>query len=167
MLCYNCGTPALMLLADSGCPLLDKDQERVIQSRRTFCTLHGLLRWCRYAMSGGATNNFNSCFSSGPGQQLVIRTSSLPLELINMIAALADLQHNDSLTKAAQVPRPLLMNKSSAHEQLDLLLPTLLIQSPSQQKLKFVQALCWDVSQTHCLHLVPACAVSPCTLSCI
>ena len=43
-------TPIVMFLADIGFPL-PCQHKALIMARQTFCTFHGLLRWCRHAVS--------------------------------------------------------------------------------------------------------------------
>lgn len=90
-------TAAIMYLGDIGHPLSVGQQGRLSKARRTFCTFHGLLRWCRRAVgdpSHGIRNAFNYSATHCSGQELLVRLAQLPHELLVKIAAAADLQHN-------------------------------------------------------------------------
>lgn len=90
-------TSAVMFLADMGAPLPAAWAEKVLLARRTFCTFHGLLRWCRHAVcdpSQGLDQAFSRTPANNFGEQLLIRLSFLPQELLSKIASMADLQHN-------------------------------------------------------------------------
>ncbi|KAK9830769.1 hypothetical protein WJX74_006321 [Apatococcus lobatus] len=87
----------LMLVGDMGSPLDERDQDRLALARRTFCLFHGLLRWCRKAVSDpsrGAQLAFDYLGSNTSGQGLLVRMSRLPQELIALIAVKADLQYD-------------------------------------------------------------------------
>ena len=67
------------------------------QARKAYCTFHGLLRWCRRAVSDpskGAHLAFDSPPGDISGQILLVRLSLLPSELIRKIAVAAELQHD-------------------------------------------------------------------------
>lgn len=87
---------ALMLVADMGWPLRGSGWEKLRMARKTFCTFHGLLRWCRRAVSDpsrGVSVAFNYLGPNASGQGLLVRMSRLPQELIDVIAVKAGLHH--------------------------------------------------------------------------
>ena len=89
--------PALMFLEDIGAPLPAAIRQMVQHARKTYCTFHGLLRWCRHAASDpsrGAHRAFDSQASDRSGQLLLVRLSLLPQDLIIKVAAAAGLQHD-------------------------------------------------------------------------
>ncbi len=88
--------PNLMFLADIGAELPERDMNMVASARKAHCTFHGLVRWCRRAVSDpsrGAHRAFDSMASKTSGQVLLSRLSMLPSELLNKIAVAAELQH--------------------------------------------------------------------------
>ncbi len=85
----------LMFLADIGMELFSEDE--VTQGRKAHCTFHGLVRWCRRAVSDpsrGALRAFDSLAEDMSGQVLLSRLCLLPQELLGKIAVAADLQHD-------------------------------------------------------------------------
>ena len=89
--------PDLMYLADIGVPIPRDCLHSLLQARKTFCTFHGLLRWCRSAVadpSRGAHGVFDGLAESAHGQQLLVRLSMLPSELLVKIAVEANIQHD-------------------------------------------------------------------------
>ena len=100
----NITTPNLMLLSDMGNPIHPDLRPKVILAQRQCATLHGLLRWCRRAVSDpsrGLRLAFNFRSSSSSGQYLLVRLSLLPPELMDRICIMAGLQHD--LTFACRV----------------------------------------------------------------
>ena len=90
-------TAALMFLGDIGAPLTQKASQDLQQARRTLATFYGLLRWCRRAVSNpakGIHRAFDPLCSDTSRQNLLIRLSRLPPELVNKIAVAAGLQHD-------------------------------------------------------------------------
>ncbi len=89
--------PHLMFLADIGTELPEREKELVVQARKASCTFHGLVQWCRQAVSDpsrGAHRGFDSMAENTSGQVLLCRLSLLPKELLNKIAVAAELQHD-------------------------------------------------------------------------
>ena len=87
----------VMFIADIGAPLPDTALPKLMYARRRYCTFHGLLRWCRRAVSDpsmGMDRAFSCMTIDSCGEQLLIRLSLLPQELVNKIAAMAGLQHD-------------------------------------------------------------------------
>ena len=67
----------LLFLGDAGCSL-DKDSKtRADLARRTLCTFHGLLRWCRRVVSD-PSKGFDSTLNHTSGQNLLVRLAMLP-----------------------------------------------------------------------------------------
>ncbi len=90
-------TPMLMFLGDIGALLPNGLRARLQAARQTFCAFHGLLRWCRSAVSDpsrGAHRAFDYLSDDSSGQELLVLLSRLPLELVSKIAVAADLQHD-------------------------------------------------------------------------
>ena len=90
-------TTTLMFLADIGVQLPVEMRRKVMQARRAHCTFHGLIRWCRRAVSDpsrGAHRAFDSLAADGSGQMLLTRLCLLPPELVSKIAVMAQLQHD-------------------------------------------------------------------------
>ena len=89
--------PSLMVCSDMGMQLPAALQKKVDQARRAHCTFHGLVRWCRRAISDprrGAHQAFDYLAPDGSGQLLLTRLCLLPPELVSKIAIAAELQHN-------------------------------------------------------------------------
>ncbi len=89
--------PKLMFLTDIGIDLPQRQMNMVTSARKAHCTFHGLVRWCRRAVSDpsrGAHQAFDSIATNTSGQVLLSRLSMLPSELLNKIAVAADLQHD-------------------------------------------------------------------------
>ena len=89
--------PILMFLGDIGAFLPALHYKQLTQARRTFCTFHGLLRWCRRAVSDpsrGIHQAFDELLPTVTGQHLLVHLCLLPLELVSRIAVAADLQHD-------------------------------------------------------------------------
>ncbi|KAK9840324.1 hypothetical protein WJX74_007627 [Apatococcus lobatus] len=89
-------TPLLLLLGDIGAALTPEQQVQLLSARRTFCTFHGLLRWCRHAVwdpSKGMHRAFDILSTNASGQNLLVRLSMLPPEILSRIALIAGLQH--------------------------------------------------------------------------
>ncbi len=89
--------PHLLFLTDIGIQLPQPDKQRVAQARKAHCTFHGLVRWCRLAVSDpsrGAFHAFDSLAEDTSGQVLLSRLCMLPQELLNKIAIAAELQHD-------------------------------------------------------------------------
>ena len=87
----------LLFLGDIGAPLPADQQARLLVARRAFCTFHGLLRWCRSAVSDpsrGAHCAFDYLSNESAGQELLVLLSKLPSELVTKIAVAARLQHD-------------------------------------------------------------------------
>ena len=90
--------PVIMVLGDIGYPLDGTALDGLSQARRTFCTFHGLLRWCqRSGAALGQRMRFRPAFSDKfcdrtSSNELLLRLSSLPPELIAKIAVAAQLQ---------------------------------------------------------------------------
>ncbi len=87
--------PNLMFLADIGMALPAMEKKLVASARKAHCTFHGLVRWCRRAVSDpsrGAHRAFDSMAPNTSGQVLLSRLSMLPSELLNKIAVAAELQ---------------------------------------------------------------------------
>ena len=90
-------SPVLMFLGDIGAPLLRSEMSRLLVARKTFCMFHGLLRWCRRAVSDpsrGIHWAFDEQLPSVTGQHLLVHLSMLPPEVTTRIAVAADLQHD-------------------------------------------------------------------------
>ena len=99
--------PFLMFLGDIDVPLLHHE-EALIMARQTFCTFHGLLRWCCRAVSDPsrcAARAFDLLAPDCSSQELLVRLSRLPSDLIavawqslqshgSRIAVAAELQHD-------------------------------------------------------------------------
>ncbi len=92
----------LLFLEEIDVPLdPDEWQERLVQARRmcSFCTFHGLVRWCRDASPEQRTQhrctasaNPASTTSVPSGTELLIGPSQLPPDLVDKIAVAADIQ---------------------------------------------------------------------------
>ncbi len=96
---YSCNLwmPNLMFLADNGANLSEKQKHLVAAARKAHCTFHGLVRWCRRAVSDpsrGAHRAFDSMATDTSGQVLLSRLSMLPSDLLHKIAVAAELQHD-------------------------------------------------------------------------
>lgn len=88
--------PILLFLGDIGVVLPAKEKARLTMIRRTSCTLHGLLRWCSRAVSDPSKNMhraFDSLSTNASGENLLVRLSMLPPEVLSRIALAAGLQH--------------------------------------------------------------------------
>ncbi len=86
-----------MFLCDIGAHMSDATRQRVMQIRRACCLFHGLVRWCRRAVSDPSRNAhlaFDSLAKDRSGQLLLTRLSRLPPDLISKIAVAAELQHD-------------------------------------------------------------------------
>ncbi len=89
--------PFLMFCLDIGLPLHPLDRRRAQQARMACCLFHGLVRWCRQALSDPSRKAhlaFDGMANDRSGQMLLMRLSQLPPELISKIAVAAELQHN-------------------------------------------------------------------------
>ena len=89
--------PILMYLADVGVPLKKKQMQQVKKARRAYCTIHGLVRWCRRAIcqpSRGSWQGFDRMAANCSGQLLLTRLCMLPPELVSKITLAARLQRN-------------------------------------------------------------------------
>ena len=88
--------PILLFLGDIGTRLTTKQQQQVVQIRKAYCTLYGLLRWCRQAVSD-PSKSINRAFiafsTKASGQNLLVGLSMLPAEVLDMIALAAGLRH--------------------------------------------------------------------------
>ncbi len=87
----------LMFLVDIGMHLPVEKLQLVEEARRAHCTFHGLIRWCRQAISDpskGSHHAFDAMAEDGSGQLLLTRLCMLPPELISKIALSAHLQHD-------------------------------------------------------------------------
>lgn len=84
----------LMLLADIGWTLGHRAQADLLMAKRSFCTFHGLVHWHRHA-AADSPRGLQHAFRSGghSGQHLLARISSLPPELVDLIAIKAELHH--------------------------------------------------------------------------
>ena len=94
---YNCGTPSLMFCSDIDLQLPAEQQSRVKLARRAHCTFHGLVRWCKRAISDpsrGGHRAFDFRASDASGQLLLTRMCLLPPELVSKIAVAAGRQHD-------------------------------------------------------------------------
>ena len=94
---HNVSTPILMYLGDIGAALPAVQHHQLMLARRTFCMFHGLLRWCRRAVSNpslGIHQAFNELLPDASGQHLLVNLSLLPPELLTRIAVAAELQHD-------------------------------------------------------------------------
>ncbi len=94
---FSFAQPMLMFLADIGMQLPPETWQRVTDARRAHCTFHGLVRWCRRAISDpsrGSHRAFDFMAADGTGQLLLTRLCLLPPELISKIAVAAQLQHD-------------------------------------------------------------------------
>ncbi len=94
---YDLAQPSLMFLADNGVQLPERQRKQVAQARQAHCTFHGLVRWCRQAVSDpsrGAHRAFDSMARDSSGQVLLSRLCMLPPELLDKIALAAELQHD-------------------------------------------------------------------------
>ena len=92
---YFDGVRTLLFMADKGFPLLPEHRKIVSAARKSLCTVIGLLRWFRRGVSDptcGAHRAFDYFAPSNAGQDLLVRLSQLPSELITRIAVAADLQ---------------------------------------------------------------------------
>ena len=88
--------PMLLFLGDISAPLPADRHAELQKARRAFCTFHGLLRWCRSAMSDpsrGAHHAFDYLCNESAGQELLVLLARLPPELVTKIAVAAHLQH--------------------------------------------------------------------------
>ena len=93
--------PMAMFLADIGVRLSRKTSKEVTRARRAHCAFHGLVRWCRHALSDPSREAhlaFDSLAEDRSGQLLLTRLSLLPPELVHKVAAAAELQHDIFLT---------------------------------------------------------------------
>ncbi len=87
----------LMFLADIGIKLPKLEKRRVAKAREAYCTFHGLVRWCRLAVSDrskGALHAFDSLAADSSGQVLLSRLCLIPEELLIKIAVAAEIQHD-------------------------------------------------------------------------
>ncbi len=87
----------LMFLADIGTVLSPQARERVRQARKAYCTFHGLIRWCRHAVSDPSSRShqaFDSSAEDRSGQMLLTRLCLLPEDLIKKISIAAELNHD-------------------------------------------------------------------------
>ena len=90
-------SPVLLFLGDIHAPLPPPEQSQLMLARKTFCTFHGLLRWCRHAVSDpsrGMDRAFDALSTDTSGQTLLVWLSLLPPDLRNKIAVAAGLQHD-------------------------------------------------------------------------
>ena len=90
-------TPTHMFLGDMGIPVMPGDQRVLDYGRKRCATFHGLLRWCRRAVSDpsrGFHRAFDHLAESFSGQYLLVRLSMLPPELVDRIAIMAKFQHD-------------------------------------------------------------------------
>ena len=97
MSCCSRALPTLMFFSDVGIQLSAEGQRLVMQARRSCCTFHGLIRWCRRAISDpsrGSHRAFDFRTEDSSGQLLLTRMCLLPPELIIKIAVAAELQHD-------------------------------------------------------------------------
>ena len=93
----------LLLLGDIGLALEQHLQVKLLMARKTFCTFHGMLRWCRRAISNpnsGLQHAFDFMSSESTRQNLLVQLALLPAEIARKIAVMADLQHDESLHPA-------------------------------------------------------------------
>ena len=87
----------LMLLADAGARLNDHQMQQVTAARRAYCTVHGLVRWCRRAIcqpGRGSRQGFNTMATDCSGQLLLARLCLLPPELVSKITLAANIHCN-------------------------------------------------------------------------
>ncbi len=96
---FNCllNRPYLMFIADIGIQLPSQARERVRQARKAYCTFHGLIRWCRHAVSETSSRShqaFESSAGDRSGQMLLTQLCLLPQELIKKISIAAELNHD-------------------------------------------------------------------------
>ncbi|KAK9824761.1 hypothetical protein WJX74_005756 [Apatococcus lobatus] len=101
--------PTLLLWGQHDMPLFAHSRKRLQLARATFCTLHGLIRWCRKQMphssiklEGSEPTLTKSPFpfssSSRPAQQLLVNIAMLPHEIFVKIAVAAELQFDPAVT---------------------------------------------------------------------
>ena len=98
---YDChdsidaSVPTIMYMSDIGCTLCPDRQETLQLARQTFCTFHGLLRWCSRlrADQQGIPDCLGCPLSESSGQGLLRHLSELPQDLLMRIAIEAKLQH--------------------------------------------------------------------------
>lgn len=90
--------PVRLFMADQGFPLEPVHSKRVDMARQSFRTFHGLLRWCRRAVSDptacDAYRAYDYLAPSWAGQHLFVRISQLPPELITKISVADELQQD-------------------------------------------------------------------------
>lgn len=92
--------PTLMLWGDHEDLKAPKAQQQLCRARATFCTFHGLIRWCRGQLSESSriSQAVLGClpFSSQKtaGQQLLANLARLPDDLVIKIAVAADLLYD-------------------------------------------------------------------------
>ena len=89
--------PVLLFLGDIGASLHPEQHSRLLKARKACCTFHGLVRWCRQAVSDpskGINRAFDALSTNAAGQSLLVRLSLLPPEIVSKIALAAGLQHN-------------------------------------------------------------------------
>ncbi len=91
--------PVLLFLDEIGVALGPELQKKLVQARRSFCTFHGLVRWCRDASPEQrtwhrrtASANSASIASLPSGTGLLIGLSQLHPDLVDKIAVAADIQ---------------------------------------------------------------------------
>ncbi len=87
--------PLQMVMSDLGM-LHESHMPNVRRARRACCIFHGLVRWCRQAVSDPSREAhlaFDSLAKDRSGQMLLLRISKLPPELVTKIAVAADLQY--------------------------------------------------------------------------
>ena len=96
--CYSQNTdmpvPALMLLADIGCPLDPSLGRQLIRAQKAFCAFHGCVRWCRRVGPGCRQHARQERNGSMASTDLLLGLSRLPPELVNEVAVAAELQHD-------------------------------------------------------------------------
>ncbi|KAK9840305.1 hypothetical protein WJX74_007243 [Apatococcus lobatus] len=88
--------PMLLCLGDIKAPLPRNQQAELMALRKAHCTFHGLVRWCRAAVSDpskGMHRAFDGLAANASGQNLLVRLSMLPSEILSRIALAAGLQH--------------------------------------------------------------------------
>ncbi len=97
--CKSMSVPFLMFLGNIGYGLPPFMHNTLVQARRTFCTFHGLVRWCSRPSSDPRQHSVHrhgrvSLYSRRAlGEELLEGLARLPPELVTKIAVAAGLQH--------------------------------------------------------------------------
>ena len=89
-------SPIMLFLGDISNPMPSEQVKRLMQIRKACCTFYGLLRWCRRAVSDpsrGINRAIIALSTNATGQNLLVRLSMLPVEVLDKIALAAGLRH--------------------------------------------------------------------------